>query len=131
MTLAVGEVQDANDQRVLPEGATEPWIGARLLPESRAGLIAVAVTVAILAVLGVAGISPLVRAAFKPSVSERVSKKVGRPVSCTRVGVTSVVGRKSNVYRCESDADSARSAGCYSVVDGRVFPVYSLRRVRC
>ncbi len=111
--------------------STEAWLGARLLPESRGKLIAVGLTVAILAVLGIAGALPIVHAVFKPSVSEQVSKETGREVSCTRVGETAVAGRQSGVYRCASEPGGTRPARCYSIVDGKVYPVYSLRKVGC
>lgn len=110
---------------------TEAWLGTRLLPESRGKLIAVGLTVAILAVLGIAGALPIVHAAFKPSVSERVSKETGREVSCAQVGETAVAGRERSVFRCVSEPGTARSARCYSIVDGKVYPVYSLRKVGC
>ena len=110
---------------------TDAWLGARLLPESRGWLIAVGLAAVLLAVMGIVGASPLVHAAFKPSVSERVSKETGRAVSCTHVGEAAVAGRQSGVYRCVSEPGTARSARCYSIVDGRVYPVYSLREVGC
>ena len=111
--------------------STEAWLGARLLPESRGGLIAIGVAAVVLAVLGIVGAAPLVHAAFKPSVSERVTKATGRAVSCTRVGETAVAGGDSTVYRCESEPGTSRGARCYSVVDGKVVPVYSLRKLGC
>jgi hypothetical protein len=110
---------------------TEAWLGTRLLPESRGKLIAVGLAVAILAVLGIAGALPIVHAVSKPSVSKRVSKETGREVSCTRVGEAAVAGRPRGVYRCVSEPGTPRSARCYSVVGGKVYPVYSLRKVGC
>ena len=89
--------------------STEAWLGARLLPESRTALLAVGLTVAVLAILGIVGISPLIHAVSKPGVSERVATELGHSVSCTRVGETAVAGRQSRVYRCESEG-TPRSA---------------------
>jgi hypothetical protein len=124
-------VDDGRNERMSSAKSTEAWLGAQLLPESRGKLIAVGLTVAILAVLGIAGALPIVHAVFKPGVSVQVSKETGREVSCTRVGETAVTGRQSGVYRCVSEPGTARSARCYSVVGGKVYPVYSLRKVGC
>jgi hypothetical protein len=123
-------VEDGKAERTSTE-STEAWLGARLLPESRTALLALGITVAVLAVVGIVGILPLIHAAFKPGVSQRVSKELGHSVSCTRVGETAVAGRQSSVYRCESESGTPRSAKCYSIVDAKVFPVYSLRKVGC
>lgn len=107
----------------------EPWVGARMLPESRRWLVVVGVVVIVLTVVGLVGVLPLVHAG--QSVSERVSKKIGRSVSCTAVGKTELAGTRPTVYRCAPRSAGSASAGCYSVVDGTVYGVYALRELGC
>ena len=122
----------AHDPGVAEHAPAEPWVGLQLLPRSRKGLLAAGVATAFLAVVGLVGISPLLHAGpFAPSVSERVSKAIDRPVSCSNVGEADLVGRTSAVYRCESTDGMSAAAGCYSLVNDRVYPVYGIRKLGC
>ena len=107
----------------------EPWLGARMLPESRRWLVVIGAVAAALAIIGFLGVLPLVQAG--PSVSERVTTKIGRPVSCVSVGKTELQGTRPTVYRCKPTGAGPASAACYSVVHGTVYGVYALRELGC
>lgn len=66
-----------------------------------------------------------------PSVSARVSSKVGKPSSCTEVGATQSDGKQLAVYRCTVGLEASRVAQCFTVTAGEVRQLSGTRELGC
>ena len=78
----------------------------------------------ILGLLGIASANPFA----SPSVSERVSEKLGQPATCTERGATVTADSHETIYRCAVvSMNTQRAVRCF-VVSGRDIRQLSGRR---
>jgi len=66
-----------------------------------------------------------------PSISERVSRVVGQPASCTAVGAVVVGGEQSTIYKCAVGLEQSHVARCFTVRDGEVRQLGGARKLGC
>ena len=67
-----------------------------------------------------------------PSVSERVSARVGQPASCTEVGATQVAGESSKIYKCTVGVGTTRRGfQCFAVSGGDIKQLSGNRKLGC
>jgi hypothetical protein len=65
----------------------------------------------VLGLLGIVSANPFA----SPSVSERVSDKLGQPATCAEIGASIVAGSHQTIYRCVLGSNTQRSTECFAV----------------
>ena len=64
-----------------------------------------------------------------PSVSERVSDKLGQPASCLEVGASSVAGANSAIYRCTVGIEGLSQ--CFAISERDIRQLSGRRELGC
>jgi hypothetical protein len=70
----------------------------------------------------------LTSAPFGTSASERISAKIGNPVTCESVGDRNLAGRSATVYRCQVETQKATVTQCFAVSGSRVDQLIGSRK---
>ena len=65
------------------------------------------------------------------SVSDRISAKLGQPVTCTEVGAAQVAGTHSTIYKCTVGLKAHRLAQCFAVNGSDVAQISGTRKLGC
>lgn len=66
-----------------------------------------------------------------PSVSERVSDKLGRSASCVDAGQSQVTGVRATLYKCTFETKSGTGTTCFARIDGQLRQFSGSRELGC
>ena len=81
----------------------------------------------ILGLLAIASAHPFA----SPSVSERVSDRLGQPATCTERGAIVTTGSRQTIYRCAVGTMNTRHARCFAVSGRDIRQVSGRRELGC